>query len=300
MKQKVIAVIMSLTLLSLPVCTLSADAQSVTKFPSCVATNFKTQVQLSTRPGGSTAALLLSQVGSLGGCEWQSTATAQWGASGAGSIENPVSVSGINVNTTLGYGQQILLSFTTMEGVQCSVSEATAIRFKSGSTISIPLPHPLAVCASTTVKWSSASAHVVAVTPCTASQLQFSITGPSGAAGTSWYGLDWRNISSHQCDIGGTPVVQPMSGAQKIGPASRQEPLYGATMVLSPGANASAAYGVGDVGNYSTSLCGPSNAKVIQIVLGAWRKVAVLSLSTCTKLASTSVEGVVPGESGAI
>jgi len=68
---------------------------------------------------------------------------------------------------------------------------------------------------------------------------------------------------------------------------------------LVPKAQASAAYGVAETGNFTPSQCVAANFKSLEVTLGgvgSWW--VALAGSTCTLLASTSVTGVVPGSSG--
>jgi Protein of unknown function (DUF4232) len=104
-------------------------------------------------------------------------------------------------------------------------------------------------------------AAVHAAQPCRFSQLGVSLGRSSGAAGTVYVAIVFKNRSSATCSLRGYPGLSSVGGSDghQIGaPAARQRngrPI--ATVVLRPGAVASAAYGQAEALNFPKAVCHP-------------------------------------------
>ena len=85
---------------------------------------------------------------------------------------------------------------------------------------------------------------------CTTTDLKLTIGASQGAAGTSYYPLDFTNESSSACTMYGYPGVSFVTGAQgsQIGAPAGREPGIGLAMLtLAPGATANATLAVSNV-----------------------------------------------------
>ncbi len=117
----------------------------------------------------------------------------------------------------------------------------------TASTAPAPTTSPSAPPVATTV--AAAPSH------CATSQLAASFGSGNGTAGTNYYELDLRNVSSVACSVQGYPGVSFVAGANghQVGnPAVR---VAGSTprVVLSPQQSAAATLAVVDAGNYGTA-----------------------------------------------
>jgi hypothetical protein len=125
---------------------------------------------------------------------------------------------------------------------------------------------------STTVL-SSGTAIVGAATTvprCTTAQLVVWLdTTGSGAAGSSYYNLEFTNLSSHACSLIGYPGVSAISVAgQQLGSAASHDPEHPAALITLTSGSANAGLDgfqtgntatvvlvITDAGNYSNSAC---------------------------------------------
>ena len=74
---------------------------------------------------------------------------------------------------------------------------------------------------------------------------------------------------------------------------------YGEPIRLVGGASASANFGVAQSANYPTAQCRPANFSGVTVLVGGiGRWWVALASSTCTKVASTHVSGLVPTSTG--
>jgi Domain of unknown function (DUF4232) len=147
----------------------------------------------------------------------------------------------------------------------------------------------------------SGSTATAATPNCASSQMKLSIGRSNGAAGTIYYPIVFTNEGG-TCVIWGVPAVQPVAGAshRAVGPAARNNSMgqMPARHTLKKGQSVYDAYGVGETGNYSKSTCGPKNASGVRVSLAGFVSAHVLTLtiSTCTKLASTHTQLLAPGK----
>lgn len=99
-----------------------------------------------------------------------------------------------------------------------------------------------------------------ALSACGTAALSASLGQPSGAAGTTYYFLLVKNVSTHACTVYGYPgvsLVESASGAQ-VGRSATRVTAQEQTVTLEPGASARAILGVAVAQNYPTSTCQPT------------------------------------------
>jgi Protein of unknown function (DUF4232) len=91
-----------------------------------------------------------------------------------------------------------------------------------------------------------------------------------GAAGSTYYPIDFTNTSTTACELTGFPGVSFVTAADgtgwQIGAAAQRNPQFGATVVrLSPEGEAHAWLQVARAGNYPASSCSPTTAHGLRI-----------------------------------
>lgn len=94
--------------------------------------------------------------------------------------------------------------------------------------------------------------------PCTTAALKVAIGSGQGAAGSSFYPIDFTNNSSASCTLYGYPGVSFVTavGGSQIGPAAtRNNAITPALVTLAAGATAHATLQVVNAGNYPASKC---------------------------------------------
>jgi Protein of unknown function (DUF4232) len=94
---------------------------------------------------------------------------------------------------------------------------------------------------------------------CATAALQASLGPGSGAAGSSYYPIEFTNASGSDCTLYGYPGVSfvTASGVQ-VGAAATEDPTYPRQLVtLAPGETAHAEVRITDALNYSSSTCDP-------------------------------------------
>lgn len=109
-----------------------------------------------------------------------------------------------------------------------------------------------------------------AVTGCTPSELKakVNLTQVGVAAGSSYYPINFTNISNHTCTLYGYPGVSFVTGpsGSQIGKAAQRNSAVAATIVtLPPGGVAHATLQVASADNYSPSACQPVTAHWLRI-----------------------------------
>jgi hypothetical protein len=279
--------------------------------PLCSAQHVSGSSSVSSRPGGTTVRLVLTNR-YFPSCRWSSAFGYQFLSANGAPIGPPRSHSIAAATTNLYDTFQVVVSVTTMEGVLCKQQAATSIRLitPDGEQAATPLKQTVGVCIGGTTQWTTVSAPAFPrPARCTSASIKVAVGAASGAAGTIYYPLRFTNVGRVACAVSGIPSVQPTTGAQadvarvNVGPPARRLDMsssgYGNPIRLAPGQRASAAFGVGETANYPPSACVPRNAQSLDIGLagvGGWW--LALKTSVCTKLASTSISGVVPMGSG--
>ena len=299
---------LSILALGLIVLSPSEPAQGAV-VPPCLAGHVTTSSSVSSRPGGTTAQFVFNATSSPS-CRWSVDATGyQWvSASGVAigpviyQLPRPLTTHWVSVYD----GFQVVARLTTMAGVQCTSKTATRVRVGAPGVTTplvVRLPRSVAVCIGGTTAWSSVSTALPVAPRCRSSQLAMTLGASDGAAGTIYHALVFRNVSSSACVVTGIPTVHPLrtlANSDYVGPRSRAQFVagYGSPIRLVKGATASAAFGATQTANWSAATCAPASAVAVAVTVSGARGVIPLRFSTCTKLVSTSIRGVVRGVSG--
>ena len=289
-------------------------ASAATPFPLCSASHFSTNGTIKTLPGGTTVRLVLTSH-YFPTCAWSyGTAFQFLSASGSPvgpshSLPSPASPAPALVYDTF----QVVESLSTMEGVQCTSREASALAVTTPnkSRVVVHFPETVGVCVNGTTHWTTlAGPTFPRPKNCAASALRVSVGRANGAAGTIYHPIDFKNVGAVQCGVSGTPAVQPTTGSLAgvahlfVGDPAKVVDLasqgYGDPVRLAPGQSASANFGVSESGNYTPAACVAKNAQSLSVGLGSGNWWVRLSISVCTKLASTYIYGVVPGGNGVL
>jgi len=110
------------------------------------------------------------------------------------------------------------------------------------------------------------------------------VAGSAGAAaGSTYYPLNFTNISGHPCILDGYPGVSFLtgpSGSQVGDAASRNPAVAAAAVTLAPGATGHATLQVVDAQNYSASACAPVTAHWLEIFPPGQTAAANVSFTT--------------------
>jgi Protein of unknown function (DUF4232) len=134
---------------------------------------------------------------------------------------------------------------------------------------SAPVVSPVASDAATQAS-SAAPSSAAARSACAASDLKVTIvtSGGGAAAGSTYYPLNFTNVSGSSCTLDGYPgisFVTSPTGSQIGSPASRNPAAAAAPVTLAPGGMAHATLQVVDAMNYSASACHPVTAHWLRI-----------------------------------
>ncbi len=289
--------------------TIATSAPAAAVTGACLPGQVGATATVSSLPGGTTAQLVMTSQ-AFPNCWWAVPTGYQFvNSAGAaiGPVVYPTPHPAVTRWVPLNYGFQVVVRVTTMSGVNCTTQIASKVRVTVPGRVTpldVTLPSTIGVCVGGTTAWTSVTETRLTVPHCDAGQLALSIGAPSGAAGTSYYPLRVRNTATVACAIWGIPLVRAWAtptGAP-VGPVARRLSLpgYGAMMRLAPGASASVALGVGNVGNWPATRCSPATARALQVSVSGVRLVVPVSFQVCTRVASLSVRGWVPGLSGQV
>jgi hypothetical protein len=115
---------------------------------------------------------------------------------------------------------------------------------------------------------SSAGPAAAAVPRCTTADLDVSVSGGDGAAGSRYYELVLKNTSANTCatgGFGGVSLVTGATGAQVGAPATRDTSTSPATLELQPGGSAQARLQESEADNYPSSRCRPAPARGFRV-----------------------------------
>jgi hypothetical protein len=311
--RRVVTVVMLTGLVTVGSSTIIGVAMASTS-PTCSALKLIGQTSMSSRPGGTTVRVTLTSR-RFPTCEWSNQTGFQFLAADGRAAGPVVMATGLasglaprRVYDTF----QIDDSIITMEGVRCSVLKASFIQVitPDRSSVKIPLPHTIGVCVGTWTKWTVANAPMFPVAvKCASPSIRLSFGPANGAAGTIYLPLRFTNIGTAACTIAGIPSAQSLSGAmlnsahRDIGPRARSIDMSangnGDPIRLIPGGVASAAFGVVETGNFSPAQCRAKTVQSLRVGLasgaGWWIRANYL---VCTRLASTTIAGVVPSTDG--
>lgn len=102
---------------------------------------------------------------------------------------------------------------------------------------------------------------------CTAGQLQLSLAGGDGAAGTTYKQLWFKNVGGSECTIHGYPGVSYVGGddGHQIGAAAYRDGQKTAPVLLAPGQSAYADVGFVNIGNYDPAECNPEETRGLRV-----------------------------------
>lgn len=275
--------------------------------PACLPEHVSAVATLSSRPGGTTARVVLTSR-EVPSCRWAVPTGYQF-LDPSGATLGPVVYPQRHLSAihwvALPYGFSVVARVTTMSGVNCTTRSAARVRVTVPGRLApldVALPRSIGVCVGGTTAWTSVVESRVALARCATGQLALSLGPPNGAAGTSYYPLRLRNTARVVCALAGLPVVRALRAptGPPVGPPARRLSLpdYAPTIALAPGATVATALGVGNVGNYPSASCAPTGARALSVELPGVRLVARVSLRVCAKVASLSVRGWVPGTTG--
>jgi len=85
------------------------------------------------------------------------------------------------------------------------------------------------------------------------------------AAGSTYYPLEFTNISNRRCRLLGFPGVSALAGGQLGSPAQRNRAHPTQPIILLPAATAHTVLQLTDVGNFSPSKCKPTDASALRV-----------------------------------
>ena len=143
--------------------------------------------------------------------------------------------------------------------------------------------------------------------PCAATALKLTAGTASGAAGSTYYPLDFTNVGRSACTLDGYPGASFVTGpgGTEIGkPAFRDSAVTSHAVTLSPGGTAHAELAVQLAQNYPAAICRPATAHWLRVFPPGSTAALTLRLTavTCTgKVPSGSTIGIVavqPGTAG--
>jgi hypothetical protein len=119
---------------------------------------------------------------------------------------------------------------------------------------------------------SPSPASVAGLAACKTSSLKLSVDNSQadGAAGSTYYPVDFTNTSAAECALTGYPGVSFVSAAngtgRQIGAAAQRDPQFDSVVVrLDPGGHAHAWLQVAEAGNYPASTCQPVTAHGLRV-----------------------------------
>jgi hypothetical protein len=164
----------------------------------------------------------------------------------------------------------ITAACTSTAGTSASGQQSPTPVASLSSTTAAPASTSAAPPSSTPAPPSPQSSTGPAITGCASSALKARVVTLQGgaAAGSSYYPIDFTNISGAACTMFGYPGVSFVTGqgGSRLGrPATRIAAVAPATVTLAPGGVAHATIQVADAGNYTRSECKP--------VTGHWLKI---------------------------
>jgi hypothetical protein len=119
---------------------------------------------------------------------------------------------------------------------------------------------------------SPAGARTAALATCRTGELRMNVdtSKADGAAGSTYYPIEFANISATACAMTGYPGVSLVTSAsrsgQQIGAAAARNPAYRAVRVrLAPGGYAHAWLQVAQAANFPESACHPATARALRV-----------------------------------
>jgi hypothetical protein len=125
------------------------------------------------------------------------------------------------------------------------------------ATTTVPTTAPATTVPATTTTVPAAPT-TVGVTTCATSALALSVSGPNGAAGSTYETLDLQNTGSVTCTLEGYPGVSYVTGSSgtQVGAGATRDTTSSVVLVtLAPGATATAQLRLIDAGNFDATTC---------------------------------------------
>lgn len=127
----------------------------------------------------------------------------------------------------------------------------------------------VAVAATALAATGSAGALGATATPaCTTAGLEvwLGVGLGGGAAGSTYYPLEFTNVSGHACHLYGFPGVSAVAGGVRVGTPARWDHVGPeGTVTLGPGASAHAVLRIVAAGNFSPAACGVVRAAALRV-----------------------------------
>jgi hypothetical protein len=158
-----------------------------------------------------------------------------------------------------------------------------------------------AAAAAVTAASASTSASQQVPPECAASALQVWIGLPgSGAAGHTYYPLEFTNVSRRTCDLYGYPGVSAIRAGHQMGNAASRNPAVPLrTVRLQPGVTASTVLALTDLGVLSPGACHPVTAGELRVYPPDQYQADYIAFSfpACSKAGPSylSIEPIRPG-----
>lgn len=111
----------------------------------------------------------------------------------------------------------------------------------------------------------------VAAADCNAAELRLTVTGLGMAAGSTYYSIDFTNMSGRTCSLEGYPRASFVSAAGgQIGAAAGRDPVYPVRrVILRPGHAAHARLRVGTPSDYPAPACRPVTVRWLRVYVPA-------------------------------
>jgi len=86
------------------------------------------------------------------------------------------------------------------------------------------------------------------------------------AAGSTYYPMEFTNVSGQTCQLVGFPVVSASHNGQQVGsPAQRVQSVPKRTVTLTPGATAHTVLQIVNVANFPADACTPVSATALRV-----------------------------------
>lgn len=157
-------------------------------------------------------------------------------------------------------------------------------------------------CAAMAAAVAAPTAATAATPACSASSLVVWLdTQGNGAAGSSFYDLQFTNLSQSACRLTGYPGVSAVDlGGRQLGHAAARDSVHPASTVILPsGGSAHTILRIVDAANYPRSTCGPVTAAGLRVYPPGQTasKLIPYPFAACSRRAATvlSVEVVQKG-----
>lgn len=158
-------------------------------------------------------------------------------------------------STTAGTAASTIPGSTVAVGSSTSAPATPTVASTSPSSAAPPTSTPTSASTSSSSPRPVSTTTAAALRLCATSQLAASLGSGNGTAGTDYYGLNLRNVSSAACFVQGYPGVSFVAGADghRVGNPAERVAGSAPRVVLTPQRSAVATLAVVDAGNYGTA-----------------------------------------------